>query len=300
MQLANHNSSLDIGFFGEYYANSALRYCGAFYKASNLGFQLFENLTVQPGNTVNTSDSSYQLANLSINNLTAAAGSFTGNLTNSILSTNGSGVLQNLVIGSGLSYTSNTLAPVLNTTNLQISAGAINTSQDIASTSSPIFSNLSITNTITNGTWNGSIIGVTYGGTGVNNGSLTINLSSGAVGDVLASDSSGNATWQALSSLGVTSITGTANQVIASSSTGSVTLSTPQDIATSSSPTFAGLTITGLFNNTIYNKTYVQNNDWNAHHYKIATLPVDNGGDYDYLHLIVTLNVVFKRLNELT
>jgi len=37
---------------------------------------------------------------------------------------------------------------------------------------------------------------------------------------------------------GVTSITGTANQVIASSSTGNVTLSLPQNIATTSSPTF--------------------------------------------------------------
>lgn len=42
---------------------------------------------------------------------------------------------------------------------------------------------------------------------------------------------------------GVTSITGTSNQVIASASTGAVTLSLPQDIATSSSPTFANLTI---------------------------------------------------------
>jgi hypothetical protein len=43
---------------------------------------------------------------------------------------------------------------------------------------------------------------------------------------------------------GVLSITGTANQVIASASTGAVTLSLPQSIATSSSPTFAGLTLT--------------------------------------------------------
>jgi len=43
----------------------------------------------------------------------------------------------------------------------------------------------------------------------------------------------------------VTSITGTANEVIASSSTGAVTLSLPQAIATTSSPTFAGETITG-------------------------------------------------------
>ena len=45
-------------------------------------------------------------------------------------------------------------------------------------------------------------------------------------------------------SAGVTSITGTANQVIASASTGAVTLSTPQNIATTSSPTFNSLTLT--------------------------------------------------------
>ena len=44
---------------------------------------------------------------------------------------------------------------------------------------------------------------------------------------------------------GVTSITGTANQVIASASTGAVTLSLPQSIATTSSPTFSNLTLTG-------------------------------------------------------
>jgi len=44
---------------------------------------------------------------------------------------------------------------------------------------------------------------------------------------------------------GVTSITGTSNQVIASSATGAITLSTPQDIAPSSSPTFAALKLPG-------------------------------------------------------
>lgn len=42
---------------------------------------------------------------------------------------------------------------------------------------------------------------------------------------------------------GVTSITGTANQIIASAATGAVTLSTPQSIAPTSSPTFAVLTL---------------------------------------------------------
>jgi hypothetical protein len=52
------------------------------------------------------------------------------------------------------------------------------------------------------------------------------------------------------SSTGVTSITGTANQVIASASVGAVTLSLPQSIATTSSPTFAGGTFTGALSGT--------------------------------------------------
>ena len=45
---------------------------------------------------------------------------------------------------------------------------------------------------------------------------------------------------------GVTSITGTANQVIASASTGAITLSLPQNINAGASPTFAGITLSGL------------------------------------------------------
>lgn len=65
-----------------------------------------------------------------------------------------------------------------------------------------------------------------FGGTGVANTGLTINLGSGGTGKVLTSDSSGNGTWQ-VSSGGVTSISGTANQIVASASTGAVTLSFP-------------------------------------------------------------------------
>jgi hypothetical protein len=46
-------------------------------------------------------------------------------------------------------------------------------------------------------------------------------------------------------SVGVTSVTGTANQVIASASTGAVTLSLPQAIGTASDTTFRTLTLTG-------------------------------------------------------
>ena len=56
------------------------------------------------------------------------------------------------------------------------------------------------------------------------------------------------ASWNSdysLNTVGVASITGTANQVIASASTGAVTLTLPQSIATTSSPTFASPTFTG-------------------------------------------------------
>lgn len=41
-------------------------------------------------------------------------------------------------------------------------------------------------------------------------------------------------------------LTGTANQVVVTNSAGGITLSTPQNIGTGSSPTFAGLTLSGL------------------------------------------------------
>jgi hypothetical protein len=64
-------------------------------------------------------------------------------------------------------------------------------------------------------------------------------ISAGTLGQVLQSNGpSAIPSFVNLSTLGVTSITGTANQVIASASTGAVTLSLPQDIATTSSPTF--------------------------------------------------------------
>lgn len=64
---------------------------------------------------------------------------------------------------------------------------------------------------------------------------------------VVSTSGTSAASWSSdyvSSGSGVTSITGTANQVIASGSTGAVTLSLPQSINTTSSPTFAALTLT--------------------------------------------------------
>ena len=69
-----------------------------------------------------------------------------------------------------------------------------------------------------------------------------------SIGYVLAcADNYGNSVWASLGSLSVTSITGTANQVLVNGTTGSpqtaaVTLTLPQSIATTSSPTFSNLT----------------------------------------------------------
>lgn len=57
---------------------------------------------------------------------------------------------------------------------------------------------------------------------------------------------------------GIVSITGTANQVLTSASTGAVTLSLPQSINTTSSPTFADLTVNGLLNLQVSGTTYAK------------------------------------------
>jgi hypothetical protein len=106
------------------------------------------------------------------------------------------------------------------------------TSGTLVNTAVTTLSSLVSIGTITTGTWNATVITGQYGGTGVANTGLTISLASGGTGKVLSSDVSGNATWAALSGLGVTSITGTANQIIASAATGAVTLSAPQNLDT--------------------------------------------------------------------
>lgn len=92
----------------------------------------------------------------------------------------------------------------------------------------------------------------------------------------------------------VTSIIGTANQVIASSPTGNVTLSLPQSIATTSTPTFTALTLTGptslvvgtqstntgsvsLYNST--NTNYVQVAPGITSSSYTITLPVNSGSN---------------------
>jgi len=83
--------------------------------------------------------------------------------------------------------------------------------------------------TVTTGTWSASTIAVNKGGTG---------QTSYTNGQLLIGNTTGNTLTKA-------TLTGTSNQVVVTNSTGSITLSTPQSIATSSSPTFTDLTLSG-------------------------------------------------------
>lgn len=129
-----------------------------------------------------------------------------------------------------------------------------------------------------------AVTAATYGSTGFTVSQITVDaygrLTAASSRDIFGTSIAQNAvfagptsgtgapTFRALvagdiSSIAVTSITGTTNQVIASASTGAITLSLPQSIATSSTPTFAGLTLTsGTQTTSVQAQTVTQT--WNA------------------------------------
>jgi hypothetical protein len=113
--------------------------------------------------------------------------------------------------------------------------------------------------TIGTGTWQGTVISPTYGGTGVNNGSSTLTLggnltTSGAFASTFTMTNTTSVTFPTSGTLAtvggtVSTLTGTANQVLVngtsgSATSGAVTLTTPQDIATTSNVTFGSVTST--------------------------------------------------------
>ena len=76
-----------------------------------------------------------------------------------------------ITAGDGLTKTGNTINAVGTSNRIDISADAIDISTSYVGQSS-----ITTLGTIGTGTWQGSVIGATYGGTGVNNGSSTITL----------------------------------------------------------------------------------------------------------------------------
>lgn len=168
-------------------------------------------------------------------------------------------------VSGTLATTAGTVSSVSGTTNRITSTGGTTPVIDI-SASYVGQSSITTLGTIGAGTWQGTVIGSTYGGTGVNNGSSTLTLAgnlatAGAFASTFTMTGATSVTFPTsgtlLTSAGaVTSITGTASQVIASASTGAVTLSLPQSIATSSAVTFASAafsTTSGIIGTTTNN-----------------------------------------------
>jgi hypothetical protein len=100
---------------------------------------------------------------------------------------------------------------------------------------------------------------------------------------------------------GVLSITGTTDQITASASTGAVTLSLPQNIATTSSPTFAGVTVgsvtltdalLGTATTSISTTSATVVDTWSATSYSSAKYVVQmkNGNDIEVLEVLVTVD----------
>ncbi|MBK8808400.1 MAG: hypothetical protein IPO21_17935 [Bacteroidales bacterium] len=168
---------------------------------------------------------------------------------NRIMISSGGSIVENtaltngqLLVGStGAAPAAATLTGTANQVTITNGAGTITlaTPQDIATTSSPTFTGLNLSgltasNVIfTDGSKNLSssgTIAVNQGGTG---------QSTYTNGQLLIGNTTGNTLTKA-------TLTGTANQVTVTNGNGSITLATPQDIATSSSPTFTGLNLSGL------------------------------------------------------
>jgi hypothetical protein len=86
-----------------------------------------------------------------------------------------SGAFTSLAASSAVSFTANT-ASTNTTTGTVVVTGGVGISGSIH-----VGSDLVLTGNVTTGTWQGTIISPTYGGTGVNNGNRTITISTGNV-----------------------------------------------------------------------------------------------------------------------
>ncbi len=170
--------------------------------------------------------------------------SVTGTTVNTLVYSDASKTIQSVSVGNGISFASGSLTANIDGSNLIFSSQAITTAQSILTTASPTFAALTLVSGSNNVKLNVSSGSVAY--------NFNLPISAGASGALLTSGGGGSTamTWSTISSLAITSVTGTANQVLVNGGTtavtsGSITLTTPQAIGTSSSPSFAGLTLSG-------------------------------------------------------
>ena len=217
IELASENiaDTLNIGIFGQY-VSTETKYSGIFRKASNGEWYIWKDYTGDP--TTNWVGAT--LGNLNVNNL---SGSLTGqvltttqNSISSIPNLTTVGELTELKMAGNIYLQNNDINSVdtINATHV--------VSTDISGTIiTPEQTNITEIGTITTGTWNADVIGSSYGGTG---------NSTYLAGQILIGNNAGSLTKN--------NITGTPDQINITNGNGTITLSTPQDIASTSSPTF--------------------------------------------------------------
>ena len=165
---------------------------------------------------------------------------------------------------------------------------------------------LTITNTDTGSAQNifkNIAVGATTISADSNNDTLTLSAGTG-----ISLQGSATSDTVTITNDGVTSLFGTANQVIATGSTGAITLSLPQSIAATSSPTFASLSVgsgsvtagsvtladalIGTATTSISGTSATIVDTWSASSYRSAKYIVQmiNGDDIEVLEVLVTVD----------
>ncbi len=135
-----------------------------------------------------------------------------------------SGTLNNLTIVSASTITSGKIE-LATQTEVNTGTDAVRSIVPSTLTAWPGSTNIITLGTVASGTWSGTTVAVNKGGTG---------QASYINGQLLIGNTTGN-------TLTKSTLTGTSNQVNVVNSTGSITLSTPQNIHTTATPTFSSL-----------------------------------------------------------
>lgn len=188
----------------------------------------------------------------SVSGGSSIGGSISGSSANSALIIDSSNALQNLVLSNGqlvigATGASPVAGTITGTSNQVVVTNGVNSitlslPQSIATISSPTFAGLTLDSfsgpvKATAGVLSSAAISLTSEVSGVlptANGGTGLNASSASNGQLLIGNGSG---------LSLATITGTSNQVTVTNGSGSITLSLPQSIATTSSPSFANLNL---------------------------------------------------------
>ena len=148
---ANTADAVDFGFYGQYGVGGTHKYAGIFRDLSVSGdpFTFFDSLQAEPGATVNTSGTGYDLSDISAGGITAADG-FAGDLTGD-------------VTGNADTATALATTRAINGVNFDGSAAitvtaAAGTLSGNTLKSSVVASSLTSVGTIATGVWNGTAI----------------------------------------------------------------------------------------------------------------------------------------------